>query len=78
MDISGPKAIGIFWKRFRYGSKPDPAALDREHRKDNAPRRNSWPKTQQRQCPQGAIVSSTVQTVYDYSVVHSAMSLHPQ
>ena len=28
--------------------------------------------------PQGVTVSSTVQTIYDYSVVHSVMSLHPQ
>jgi hypothetical protein len=43
---------------------PPNAILDRKHSKDNA--------------PQGVTVSSTVQTIYDYSVVHSAMSLHPQ
>ena len=40
------------------------AVLDQKHSKCNA--------------LQGATVSSTVQTIYDYSVIHSAMNLHLQ
>ena len=39
---------------------------------------NTWHKKQKRQRPNGATMSSTMQTLYIYSVVHSVMFLYTQ